>query len=94
LIEREIMSRKTLRSIVLVTGAFATGVITGLLISPGSGRDNREWINQNAKEAGDWIDKKSREAAAKGEKKVHEYSERIKKGVKDSISNISEATKN
>jgi gas vesicle protein len=86
------MENNALRNIILVSGAFAAGVITGMLLSPKSGEDNRDWINQNAKKASDWVDRQSREAVSRSEKALQEYSDRLKKEFKDSVSEIQKAS--
>lgn len=86
------MENNALRNIILVSGAFAAGVITGMLLSPKSGEDNRDWINQNAKKASDWVDRQSREAVNRSEKALQEYSDRLKKEFKDSVSEIQKAS--
>jgi gas vesicle protein len=80
-----------IKTILIAGGAFAGGVLTGMLIAPKSGDDNRKWVKVNAKEAGDWLDKKGKEALAKSEAKFQALSEQIKKGVKDSVPNLYDA---
>lgn len=80
-----------IKTVLIAGGAFAGGVLTGLLISPKAGDDNRKWVRVNAKEAGVWLDKKGKEAKAMSEAKFQALTEQIRKGVKDSVPNLYDA---
>ncbi len=85
------MKNNTSRNFVLVAGAFATGAVTGLLLSPKSGQDNRKWMNQNARQATGWAGKTSRDVVSRGEEKFHHYSNRLKDEIKNSVSDLTKA---
>lgn len=46
------MTTRGWTTLIGVTGAFAGGVIAGMLLAPKSGRENREFIKRGAAEAG------------------------------------------
>ena len=49
------MTKHTRDLLIIGTVAFAGGVAAGLLIAPKSGRENRRWLGQKAKDAGDHL---------------------------------------
>jgi gas vesicle protein len=67
----------------LLTGlaAFAGGVVTGLLLTPKSGKENRQWIENQ-----------SHRLLEDGEKKIGQVSRNIKKSVKENLPDLYEAT--
>ncbi len=78
----------------LLTGllAFAGGVVTGLLLTPRSGKENRQWIHDHSEGAKNWIEDKSHKIIEDGERKLEKVSNSIKKGVKDNLPDLYEAT--
>ena len=79
---------------IILTAAtsFAGGYLIGLLTTPKSGRENREWISNNAGEARHWIEEKGHAFKEESERKIDEVTSTIKKSVKDSIPDLYEAT--
>lgn len=67
----------------LLTGiaAFAGGLVAGLLLTPKSGKENRQWIED-----------KSNKILEDSERKIGEVSQNIKKSVKDNLPDLYEAT--
>jgi len=67
----------------LITGlaAFAGGIVAGLLLTPKSGKENRQWIED-----------KSHKILEDGEKKIGEVSKNIKRSVKENLPDLYEAT--
>ena len=67
----------------LLTGlaAFAGGIVTGLLLTPKSGKENRKWIED-----------KSNQILEDGEKRIGKVSKNIKKSVKENLPDLYEAT--
>ena len=67
----------------LLTGlvAFAGGVVAGLLLTPKSGRENRQWIED-----------KSHKILEDGERKIGAVSKNIKRSVKENLPDLYEAT--
>ncbi len=72
--------------------SFAGGFLVGLLTTPQSGKDNREWISNNADDARKWIEDKGHEWKEEGEKKIAEVSSNIKHSVKHTLPDLYEAT--
>jgi gas vesicle protein len=67
----------------LITGlaAFAGGVVAGLLLTPKSGKENRQWIEDQ-----------SHKILEDGEKRIGEVSNNIKRSVKENLPDLYEAT--
>ena len=74
--------------------SFAGGYIVGLLTTPQSGKENRDWIKENADDARHWIEEKGHDLKTEGEKRIDEVATTIKQSVKDSIPDLYEATEN
>jgi gas vesicle protein len=85
-------SRSNFGLLLLAASSFAGGLALGLLLSPKSGRENREWITQNADQVRKWADEKSREARQQGEKTLDKFSQGVRKGVKHNMPDLYEAT--
>lgn len=66
-----------------ITGlaAFAGGVVAGLLLTPKSGKENRQWIED-----------KSHSILEDGEKRIGQVSKNIKRSVKENLPDLYEAT--
>lgn len=67
---------------------FSTGIVLGLLISPKSGKENREWISKQTGEAKHWVEDHSNKLVKESEAKLN----RIAKEVKETIPDLYEAT--
>lgn len=85
-------TNNTLKLIAFTTGAFLGGVLTGLLISPKSGPENRKWITNNTDELTGWADRKGREFKSKTDEQVSHLKENVKKSVKKTVPDLYEAT--
>lgn len=84
--------KRLLGTILVGSTAFAGGIITALLLTPKSGRENRRWISEQGKETKDWLEEKSSKLRVDGEKRIDRLSKGIKKTVKDSLPDLYEAT--
>lgn len=84
----------TMRTGTLLTGiaAFAGGVITGLLISPRNGRENRKWLSEQTKDTRNWIEHKSHNLMEESEKKIDRISKGIRKTVEENVPDLYGAT--
>lgn len=69
-------------------GIFAAGIAAGLLLSPKSGRENREYIRQSTDHAGKWVQSKRDEA----QMKAHKVTDKVKRSVKEHVPDLYEAT--
>ena len=81
-------SKNGLNILVAAVGLFAAGIAAGLLLSPKSGRENREFIRKGADDAGNWVHAKRSEA----QDKVHQVSDKVKRTVKEHVPDLYEAT--
>lgn len=84
--------KRLLGTILVGSTAFAGGIITALLLTPKSGRENRRWISEQGKETKDWLEEKSHKLREDSEKRIDRLSKGIKKTVKDSLPDLYEAT--
>jgi gas vesicle protein len=85
-------TNNTLKLIAFAAGAFLGGVVTGLLISPKSGPENRKWISDNTDDLSGWADRKGREIKTKTDKQVNHLKENVRKSVKKTVPDLYEAT--
>lgn len=74
--------------LVAAVGLFAAGVAAGLLLSPKSGKENREAIRRSADSAGNWVKARQDEA----QKKAQEVSNKVKRTVQEHVPDLYEAT--
>lgn len=85
-------TNNTIKFIAFAAGAFLGGVITGLMISPKSGPENRKWITDNTDELSGWADRKGRELKSRTDEQVSHLKENVKKSVKKTVPDLYEAT--
>lgn len=85
-------TNNTLKLIAFTAGAFLGGIVTGLLISPKSGSENRKWINDNKDELSHWADRKGHEFKTKTDEQLSHLKENVKNSVKKSVPDLYEAT--
>jgi len=79
-------------SLLIGTAAFAGGVIAGLLLTPKSGKENRQTINKYSQETKSWLQQQGKKIKSDGEKRIDRVSEGIRKTVKDAVPDLYEAT--
>jgi len=70
-------SSNKLEIILISMASFATGLAIGMLVSPMSGKENREWLQDQADQAADWLDEKGQDALRSTSKKLREVKETI-----------------
>jgi len=85
-------SRSNFGLFLLSASSFIGGIALGILLSPKSGRENREWIASNATELADWVDKKGRDAIHEGEERFNHIRTNIHKGIRKNVPDLYEAT--
>jgi gas vesicle protein len=85
-------TNNTLNIIAFAAGAFLGGMVTGLLLSPKSGRDNRKWITDNTGDFTGWADQKSRELKNRTDQQFSHLKANVKKGVHNTMPDLYEAT--
>lgn len=81
-----------IKNLLLAFTAFSSGFITGLLITPKTGKENRKWVSEQSKETKDWLEDKSSKIVRESEKRIDRVSKGIKKTVEDSLPDLYEAT--
>lgn len=79
---------KSVGTLITAIAAFSAGVITGLLITPRSGEENRKWISEHSGEAKNWVEAKGEQLLEEGEKRIT----RISEGIKETIPDLYKAT--
>lgn len=83
--ENNMASKNTLGILLAAAGVFASGIAIGLLVSPRSGRENREYLLKNAEDVGEWLTSQTKTARDKAGKAIDEVGQNFKK-VKETIS--------
>ena len=78
----------------LFTGlaVFAGGIVTGMLLTPKSGKENRKWLQEHSEEAKHWIEDRSNRILEDSEKRIGQVSKNIQKSVKENLPDLYEAT--
>lgn len=78
--------------IITALSSFIGGFAVGLLLSPKSGRENREWVQSNARDLATKAELQGREVLLKGEEQAQKVTENIRKTLKDNVPDLYEAT--
>lgn len=84
--------KRVIGTLIFGAATFATGFLTGLLLTPKSGKENRQWVSEHGKETKDWIESHSKKLKEDSEKRIDKVSKGIKKTVKNSVPDLYEAT--
>lgn len=79
---------KSISTLITAMAAFSAGVITGLLVTPRSGEENRKWISEHSGEAKNWVGEKGEKLLEEGEKRLS----KISQGIKETIPDLYKAT--
>ncbi|MFN1836213.1 YtxH domain-containing protein [Balneola sp. MJW-20] len=82
------------RLAILLSGVvgIAGGVITALLLSPKSGRENREWIADQTEGTKLWLEEKGKNIREEGEKRIDRISRGVKKTLDENLPDLYKAT--
>ncbi|MEX0609750.1 MAG: YtxH domain-containing protein [Balneolaceae bacterium] len=83
---------KGLKNLFITLTAFSGGLVTGLLLTPKSGQENRKWVSSHSKETKEWLEDKGHKIVEESEKRIDRVSKGIKKTVQDSLPDLYEAT--
>lgn len=86
--------KRAIQTLIVGTTAFAGGMITALLLTPTSGKENRKLVSEYGKETKDWLEDRSRKIREDSEKHLDRVSKGIRKTVKDAVPDLYEATEN
>jgi gas vesicle protein len=85
-------SNNTIKTLLAGTGLLLTGVALGLLLSPRSGRENRQFIKKSAHDAGLWVDHQTKPAREKARQGVSSLKSSVRETVKNKMPDLYEAT--
>jgi gas vesicle protein len=72
--------------------SFAAGLVAGMLFAPKSGRENREWINNQVSELGDWVNETGHKSVSMARKELNVLRGKVKKGLDKTVPNLYSAT--
>lgn len=86
--------RSNLAILIAATSSFVGGFALGLLLSPRSGQENREWISDQTTHARDWVDEKGKDLIHKGEEQFQRLGENVRDEFKKNVPDLYEATEN
>ena len=87
------MSTKTgLHSLLVAAGSFVGGVAMGFLLTPKTGRQNRNLIYKHSSEAGEWLNRQRKTASQKGLTELQNIRKNVHDGLKQNIPDLYSAT--
>lgn len=87
------MAKNSNFSLIIVAAAsFVGGVAVGMLVSPRSGKENREWISEHATDVADWVDKRGHEALHFAENRIDSIKQNLQEEYKKAVPDLYEAT--
>ncbi len=81
------MSRP-IETLLATIAGFSAGVVLAMLISPKSGKENREWISKHTGDAKNWVEDHGNKIVKEGEERL----QKISTNVKEIIPDLYEAT--
>lgn len=70
----------------------AGGVVTALLLSPKSGKENREWIAGQTEGTKVWLEDKGKSLREESEKRIDRISKGVKKTIDENLPDLYKAT--
>ena len=76
------MSRP-IETLLATVAGFSAGIVFALLLSPKSGRENREWISRQTGEAKHWVEDHGNKIVKEGEERLHKISSNVKEIIPD-----------
>ncbi|HBQ59951.1 MAG TPA: YtxH domain-containing protein [Balneolaceae bacterium] len=79
-------------TLLLSSAAFAGGVVAGFLLTPRSGKENLQVLNEYSKETKSWLQDQGQKIISDSEKRIDKVSQGIRKTVKDAVPDLYEAT--
>jgi gas vesicle protein len=72
--------------------SFAAGLAVGMLFSPKSGRENREWISDQASHVGEWVNETGKKSVRRAKEELSELREKVHKRIEHTIPDLYAAT--
>ena len=85
-------SKSGLRSLLVAAGSFMGGVAMGLLLTPTTGRQNRNLIYKHTSEAGNWLNRQRKTASQKGRTELQNIRNNVHDGLQQNIPDLYSAT--
>lgn len=76
------MSRSIVTLLATVAG-FSAGVVFGLLLSPKSGKENRQWVGKHTGEARHWVEDHGSRMVKEGEERLGKIASNVKQIIPD-----------
>lgn len=84
--------RSTLTKLLLATSSFAGGVALGLLLSPNSGKRNRDWVQTHASDVTDWLDDTRKKALNSGNRQLKHIKSQVQRNIDKNVPDLYHAT--
>lgn len=84
--------RSAFSKLILATSSFMGGVALGLILSPGSGKRNRAWIQNQATDVTDWIDEKGKKAVQTSNRQLKHIRSQVQSNIKKNVPDLYHAT--
>lgn len=72
--------------------SFAAGLAVGMLFSPKSGRENREWLSDQAGHVGDWVSETGKKSVRRAKEELSELREKVHQKMAHNIPDLYAAT--
>jgi len=72
--------------------SFAAGLVAGMLFAPKSGRENREWINDQVSTFGDWVNETGQKSVFRARKELSDLRNKVKRGIDKTVPDLYSAT--
>lgn len=70
----------------------AGGVVATLLLSPKSGKENREWLSEQTEGTREWLGDKGKRIREESEKRIDRISQGVKKTIEENVPDLYKAT--
>jgi gas vesicle protein len=74
--------------------SFAAGLAAGMLFSPKSGRENREWISDQANHLGEWVNETGKKSVRRAKEELTELREKVHQRIDRTVPDLYAATEN
>ncbi|MEX2478505.1 MAG: YtxH domain-containing protein [Gracilimonas sp.] len=84
--------KKVIGTLMVGATAFAGGLVTGLLLTPKSGKENMRWVKDQSNETKHWLEMQGHKLKEDSEKRMDRVSQGIKKTVREALPDLYEAT--
>jgi gas vesicle protein len=72
--------------------SFTAGLAVGMLFAPKSGRENRDWINDQVSGLGDWVSETGQKSVFRARTELNDLRSKVKRGIEKTVPNLYSAT--